>query len=108
MSHLQGGKFGHGFVSAGFTKWSTQYFNGVQGWKVGNISLAQTTVAALVGGTVSHFTGGKFANGAITAAMGNILNEQKAGNCRSLECAMSRNDQMTKSNGNWQYRENHG
>ncbi len=63
MSSLQGGKFGHGFVSAGtgavMPGMVGKYIEGIQG---------QTVAAALVGGTVSAMTGGKFANGAAMAA----------------------------------------
>jgi len=65
LSRLQGGRFGHGFLSAGVTKAmspSIQY--GLEGYPA-----AQITAAAVVGGTVSDATGGKFANGAVTAAM---------------------------------------
>jgi len=71
---LQGGNFGHGFFSAGFTKgvMGAANFNSVDP-SFGAV-LGQTTVAAVVGGTVSHVTGGKFANGARTAAYGHLFN----------------------------------
>ncbi len=62
MSVAQGGRFGAGFISAGFTK----------ALNVNRISYGDTsasavatriTAAALVGGTASEITGGKFANG---------------------------------------------
>ena len=37
---------------------------------------ARTLVAAAVGGTVSRITGGKFANGAITAAFVHLFNTE--------------------------------
>ncbi|MBR9910644.1 MAG: hypothetical protein GYB33_09885 [Gammaproteobacteria bacterium] len=59
-STLQGGKFGHGFVSAGI--------GGALGGKVGGAlggGLAGNVIGgAIVGGTMSKVTGGKFANGA--------------------------------------------
>ncbi len=66
MAELQGGKFGHGFVSAAFVKATVgvqlrAYDSGGHGFAV--------VVAAITGGTVSELTGGKFANGAQTAAM---------------------------------------
>ena len=78
MSVLRGGKFGHGFIAAGLTKAFTPAFSEVDAWKVGDVSIGQATVAATLGGTISAATGGKFANGAITAAFGNIFNQQKS------------------------------
>ncbi|HEY0924141.1 toxin TcdB middle/N-terminal domain-containing protein [Rheinheimera pacifica] len=67
MSSLQGGQFGHGFISAGIMK------------GVGKIqtsaSLGRTLIQAIAGGTVSKLTGGKFANGAVTSAMQYTVNE---------------------------------
>ncbi len=75
-SVLGGGKFGHGFISAGVTGAA-----GVNG--IPNVS-ARTAAAALVGGTVSRLTGGKFANGAVTGAMQSALNDlSNAGLARS-------------------------
>ncbi|SMF57466.1 RHS repeat-associated core domain-containing protein [Alteromonadaceae bacterium Bs31] len=73
-AQLQGGKFGHGFVSAGVTK-------GIMGnFIYDNRSVAaiagRTTVAALIGGTVSQASGGKFANGAVTAAIAHLFNAE--------------------------------
>ncbi|KZW98689.1 hypothetical protein JL49_21760 [Pseudoalteromonas luteoviolacea] len=69
-----GGKFGHGFVSAGFTKMAM----GNAGFNMDNRDLdaiaGRTTVAAIIGGTASVLTGGKFANGAKTAAMMHLVN----------------------------------
>jgi RHS repeat-associated protein len=63
MSSLQGGKFGHGFISAGTSA--------LVGPHIGKIEsqTGQVMVAAMAGGTISAATGGKFANGAVTAAM---------------------------------------
>jgi hypothetical protein len=70
MSDLQGGKFGHGFISAGFTKWIGK------AWTLNSENvLGNSLKQALVGGTVSTLTGGKFANGAYTAALQYIVNE---------------------------------
>jgi len=58
-SKLQGGKFGHGFFSAGI---GAKMGGGTgKGW-------AKVLSAAVVGGTLSKLTGGKFANGAFSAA----------------------------------------
>jgi hypothetical protein len=67
MSSLQGGKFGHGFISAGLMK-------GVG--KIGtSATLGRTLIQAIAGGTISRLTGGKFGNGAITSAIQYLVNE---------------------------------
>ena len=84
-SVLNGGKFGHGFVSAGFT----QAFSGAIdkiGGRIGNTfsgsyfttaNRAMRIIAsAVVGGTASALTGGKFANGAITGAFSRGFNDE--------------------------------
>ncbi|MGI9279710.1 MAG: hypothetical protein ACR2PX_08770 [Endozoicomonas sp.] len=75
ISELQGGKFGHGFISAGFTKFATSNMNVIQGKSAASVA-GRTTVAALIGGTASKLTGGKFANGAQTAAMAHLFNAE--------------------------------
>lgn len=72
-SVMQGGKFGHGFVSAGFTKLLNvnNIYGDAQGF---GHSAARVTMAALIGGSISDVTGGKFANGATSAAMGQLFN----------------------------------
>lgn len=47
--------------------------------------IARTAVAALAGGTASVLSGGKFANGAITGAMGHLFNYE-ASNAEHLRC----------------------
>ena len=49
----------------------------IDGLRVGGKSLAQAGAAAVLGGTVSRISGGKFANGAITGAFQNLYNAQK-------------------------------
>lgn len=76
LSVAQGGKFGNGFVSAGLTKG----FMSHSGFDYDDIStsavVSRTLIAAVVGGTISEITGGKFANGAITAAMAQLYNAE--------------------------------
>jgi hypothetical protein len=64
-----GGKFGHGFISAGLT----QVFAG----RIGGLrsSFARIAAAAVLGGTSSAITGGKFANGALTGAFSRAFND---------------------------------
>ncbi|NVJ60924.1 MAG: hypothetical protein HWE27_11070 [Gammaproteobacteria bacterium] len=75
-SELNGGKFGHGFVSAGLTKaLNINYIVGGDdsaGW-----TAIRITSAAVIGGTISELTGGKFKNGAITAAYAQAFNGEK-------------------------------
>jgi len=71
-SSLQGGKFGHGFISAG----AGAYFGGKIGPQVkGNTwaNLGKTATRMVLSGTISKVTGGKFANGATSAAFSNII-----------------------------------
>ncbi|MBB1397188.1 RHS repeat domain-containing protein [Pseudoalteromonas sp. SG44-8] len=64
---LQGGKFGHGFVSSLVTASMKGFMNPKTGTYAD--AVRRTAIAGLVGGTVSKLTGGKFANGAVTSAM---------------------------------------
>ncbi|RUO20977.1 hypothetical protein CWE08_07700 [Aliidiomarina iranensis] len=67
VSKLQGGNYGHGFFSAGFTKWAGKE------WKVDTESarnvIGNSLKQAIIGGTASKITGNKFSNGAFTAAL---------------------------------------
>ena len=72
MSELQGGKFGHGFWSAGLTKGLN--VNGMIDSFGALYDAARIAVSAVIGGTISKLTGGKFGNGAVSAAMGQMLN----------------------------------
>lgn len=68
ISELQGGEFGHGFVSAGFTKGITGAFGG------GGV-VQRYASATVAGGTASVISGGKFKNGALTASYQFLFNE---------------------------------
>jgi RHS repeat-associated protein len=78
MNVIQGGKFGAGFLSAGFAKFATLRLtaNGTFDMAKQDFSrvMGRTAVAAVVGGTASVIGGGKFKNGATTAAMAHLLN----------------------------------
>ena len=63
---LQGGKFGHGFVSAGVNPFVANALQGGLGDALGGPGIVAAQI--VVGGTVSELTGGKFANGAAYAA----------------------------------------
>lgn len=71
-SMLQGGKFGHGFVSAGLST--------VAGQGMRDLSAAMQFMSRVViGGTLSDATGGKFANGAASAAFAWVVQSVGAG-----------------------------
>jgi hypothetical protein len=72
ISVAQGGKFGHGFFSAGFTKYAGGFIP--QGGGLGGIAVG-TIASAVIGGTASVISGGKFANGAYTGAFQFLFNE---------------------------------
>lgn len=84
MSELQGGKFGHGFASAGMSAaLNPAIAQGVQG------DAGQLVAHAVLGGTASAVAGGKFANGAVTAAFSYAFGEAAAGGRAggsSMEC----------------------
>ncbi len=79
LSVLQGGKFGHGFFSAGFTEALSPAVGQMGDGKSFGSVLGRTAASATIGGTVSKLTGGSFANGAVTAAFtvafGNAISE---------------------------------
>jgi len=70
LTSLQGGKFGHGFASAGISQAAVPATSGVESMA------ARTVIHAVIGGTASAASGGKFANGAVTAAMAFAYNEK--------------------------------
>lgn len=76
LSVLQGGKFGHGFLSAGLTKVAN--VNALMPGSNTALDVTRTVVPAMIGGTISRITGGKFANGAITAAFAQAFNGNNA------------------------------
>ncbi len=73
-SVLQGGKFGHGFISAGLTK--ALNINKMVGVAAKDAGL-RIVSAAVIGGTISKISGGKFANGAVTSAFAQALNGEQ-------------------------------
>jgi hypothetical protein len=69
MSVLQGGKFGSGFLSAGFVELAGPMIGKI------NSTAGQVAAAAIIGGTASVLSGGKFANGAMTGAFSYAFNK---------------------------------
>ena len=88
MSKLQGGKFGHGFASAGVTQ---AFAPGIA--KVGNPA-ARVVLASIVGGTASKLSGGKFGNGAITAAFAEAFNDLLHGATEDTEIGKAVHNQI--------------
>ncbi len=72
---IQGGKFGQGFASSFFTK----RFSGKIAGALGSHRFGGAIAAALFGGTASRLGGGKFSNGAQTAAIQYLFNEVDKG-----------------------------
>ncbi|NKI34634.1 hypothetical protein HFP89_05585 [Wenzhouxiangella sp. XN79A] len=85
---MQGGKFGHGFVSSAASSSAAPFIGANFGVADGAV------VSALIGGTVSEISGGDFANGAITSAMQFILNQ-----CSGGSCGNSDSDTLTEHSG---------
>ncbi|MEM9101596.1 MAG: RHS repeat-associated core domain-containing protein [Pseudomonadota bacterium] len=84
-AELQGGKFGHGFVAAGFTAAMKSQINKIGGGDTATSlqqleegRLARVAAAAVVGGTASVMSGGKFANGAVTGAFTQLFNGEQS------------------------------
>lgn len=99
MAELQGGKFGHGFISAGIVKAFTPGIEKIKSIRLRNgKSLGQAIAAGVLGGTVSAMTGGKFANGAITGMFQNLYNAQGNQGGQDLKVKMRKNN-ITASSG---------
>ena len=75
MARLQGGKFGHGFASAGVAQAFSPGIDQIGGGASSYAGL-RVAAAAVVGGTASKLSGGKFVNGAVTAAFSRAFNEE--------------------------------
>jgi RHS repeat-associated protein len=67
VSDAGGGKFGAGFVAAGFSDFASGYVN------LGSAG-ANTVAIAIIGGASAKLAGGKFENGAVTAAFAYMYN----------------------------------
>lgn len=76
MAKLQGGNFGNGFITAGFSAAASSAAPGGNGTGHSDAgAFAQgLVISALVGGTTSKLSGGKFANGARSGAIIYALN----------------------------------
>ena len=78
-SVMQGGKFGDGFIAASVMQTlslgGAMKKIGASGPGIGN-RIYSATASAVIGGTVSELTGGKFKNGAVSAAWSRLLNDE--------------------------------
>jgi len=75
LTEAQGGEFQHGFVSTFVRKMAS----GPISETIGGGTPGQVAAAAIVGGTTSELAGGKFANGAASAAFTYLFNEATSG-----------------------------
>ena len=75
ISTLSGGKFGHGFFSAGFTKGVGGGFLPAGSDLTSGEVFGGAILSAVLGGTASAISGGKFANGAQTGAFQFLFNQ---------------------------------
>jgi len=86
-SVLSGGKFGHGFAAAGFTQAASE-IGGEKLFVEGADSLpdraANAIKAAVIGGSASVLSGGKFGNGAITGAFSRLLNDDQVASRKEI------------------------
>ena len=75
LADLQGGNFGHGFWQSDLMKGVGIVNNAGDGASLNEIA-GRATIQAMLGGTLSKVSGGKFANGAVTAAIQYLVNAQ--------------------------------
>ena len=92
----QGGDPVAGFAAAALTK---SFTLGAEGFlnDINNDAI-ESLIAGAVGGTISEVTGGKFANGAITAAIGYAYNQR--GDHREEDSALSKRIEIITGRGN--------
>ncbi|ATC96931.1 RHS repeat-associated core domain-containing protein [Pseudoalteromonas tunicata] len=112
-TELQGGKFGHGFFSAGINAAFKPSINNIGGENSANSAVARGDTAALnlykvhraiaagaIGGTASVVSGGKFANGAVTGAFtqmfNNETNNHRKATHKYIEILIDRGDSASK------------
>jgi len=74
LNVLQGGKFGHGFLSAGVTEALSPAIGAASSGGGASGVIGGTVASAVIGGTVSELSGGKFGNGAGTGAFLYLFN----------------------------------
>jgi len=77
LNELQGGDFGHGFVTAGVSAGVSPLIDTIGDGRASGRP-ARIVVQALVGGAVSKGIGGDFGAGALLAAIGRVMNAESA------------------------------
>jgi hypothetical protein len=80
LSHMMGGSFRDGFIGAFVSRAgasAVDNFFGEAGTGDGGDVVARTVASAVVGGTASKVGGGRFYNGALSAAFGRLFNEEQ-------------------------------
>ncbi|MEH8019593.1 RHS repeat-associated core domain-containing protein [Rheinheimera muenzenbergensis] len=95
-SVLQGGKFGHGFISAGLSK--AVNINKIFG-TAGKDAPLRIVSAAVIGGSISKISGGKFSNGATTAAFAQLFNAERRN--RIDEAMAKADEEIAAQAGSW-------
>jgi hypothetical protein len=94
-SMMNGGKFWRGFISQAFSEASGDVLPNLNSEKTIGGAIAEGTKRIMIGGTVSYLSGGKFGNGAATAAMGYLFN-----NCGNGECTPGSDSSIIGMQGN--------
>ena len=92
LSVLQGGKFGHGFVSAGITEAVSPTIDNLHN------DFAQVAASAIVGGSTSVIAGGKFGNGAMTGAFQMAFNKLQHDETNEMDGEFTENDSGADAN----------
>ncbi len=81
LTRIQGGSFKSGFLGGSIGSYSGTFMNKESGWT--NIT-KRTAIAATAGGIASELGGGKFANGARSAAFVHLFNAEGSNIVRAL------------------------
>ncbi|GAA4875621.1 hypothetical protein GCM10023333_06140 [Ferrimonas pelagia] len=78
LSAAQGGDFTSAFLSSAIAKGVTPHAKGLAGesFKTMGVNFGELAIATIAGGLTAEAGGGKFKNGARTAALANLFNEQ--------------------------------
>ena len=101
LNTLQGGKFGHGFLSAGVTEALSPAIGAASsGGGAGGV-VAGTVASAVVGGTVSELSGGKFGNGAMTGAFSYAFGRMASGGGAASEWTGADADSAARSDASY-------
>ncbi|WP_372724844.1 RHS repeat-associated core domain-containing protein [Immundisolibacter sp.] len=75
-ARIQGGSFQSGMLSAGFAQWASPLVDQIKLSSQFLSRVGRSMTAAVIGGAASVVGGGKFANGAVTAAFARTFNDE--------------------------------